>query len=144
MPEAVSLRGVRADGASADELRALYARYSDCCNRHDFRSLGLFVADDVRVDDRPTGLAAYVAGLEDVVRAFPDYRWELRHLVVEPPFVAAHFAIRERTRAHSSAFRRRAASSGRRSSRSTAWPRGLITDVWVTADDLRTLEQLRV
>ena len=144
MPEAVSLRGVRADGSSADELRALYARYSDCCNRHDFRSLGLFVADDVRVDDRPTGLAAYVAGLEDVVRAFPDYRWELRHLVVEPPFVAAHFAD---SGTHQGTFLGVPPTGRVVRTQEFAFyrvARGLITDVWVTADDLRTLEQLRV
>jgi predicted ester cyclase len=56
----------------------------------DFGSLGLFVADDVRVDDKPTGVAAYVAGLEEVVRVFPDYRWEVRHLLVEPPLLATH------------------------------------------------------
>jgi predicted ester cyclase len=27
-----------------------------------------------------------------VIRAFPDYRWELRHLVVDAPWVAAHLA----------------------------------------------------
>jgi predicted ester cyclase len=104
-------------------LRALYARYNDC-NRHDFGSLGLFVADDVRVDDKPTGVAAHVAGLEEVVRVFPDYRWEVRHLLVEPPLLAAHLV-----------------DSG--THRGTFLGVGRITDVWVTADNLGTLEQLR-
>jgi len=29
--------------------------------------------------------------LEAVVRAFPDHRWDLRHLLVDGDVVAAHF-----------------------------------------------------
>ena len=76
---------------SASELRALYRRYNEVCNAHAFGRLGEFVADDVQVNGELQGLEAYVAGLESVVEALPDYRWELRHLVVEPPWVAAHF-----------------------------------------------------
>jgi aspartyl-tRNA synthetase len=134
---------VPADGASAEELRALYARYNDCCNRHDFGSLGLFVAEDVHVDDKPTGLAAYVAGLEEVVRAFPDYRWELRHLAVEPPLLAAHFAD---SGTHRGTFLGVPPTGRVIRTQEFAFYRvadGRITDVWVTADDLTTLEQLR-
>jgi predicted ester cyclase len=36
------------------------------------------------------GFDAYTDGQRMVVRAFPDFRWELRHLVVDAPWIAAH------------------------------------------------------
>lgn len=50
-----------------------------------------FVDDDVRVNDEDVGLHGYIAGLEAVGAAFPDFRWELRHLLVDAPWIAAHF-----------------------------------------------------
>src|SRR5918997_1140351 len=66
-------------------------RDSERCNDHRFDSLGDFVAEDVEVNGETQGLPAYVAGLKAVVRAFPDYRWNLRHLVADRPWISAHF-----------------------------------------------------
>jgi hypothetical protein len=33
---------------------------------------------------------AYADRQRSIVDAFPDYRWELRHLIVEAPWIAAH------------------------------------------------------
>jgi predicted ester cyclase len=44
-----------------------------------------------RVNGEVQGLQAYVRGLQEVVRAFPDYRWDLRHLFVAGCWVSAHF-----------------------------------------------------
>ena len=38
------------------------------------------------------GLETYAQGLRAVVRAFPDYLWQLRYLLVDPPWIAAHLA----------------------------------------------------
>jgi hypothetical protein len=65
----------------ADELEDFYRRYNRCCNEHRFDELGDFVASDVRVNDATQGLGDYVSGLKAVVRAFPGYRWDLRHLL---------------------------------------------------------------
>ena len=73
-------------------VEAFYRRYIDRCNAHAFGGLGEFVADDVRVNDAPVGLAGYIAGLETMVRAVPDFRWELRHVLVDASWIAAHFA----------------------------------------------------
>jgi predicted ester cyclase len=73
-------------------VEAFYRRYLDRCNAHAFVDLGEFVADDVRVNDERVGLGGYVAGLEAMVGAFPDFRWELRHLLVDANRIAAHFA----------------------------------------------------
>jgi predicted ester cyclase len=44
---------------------------------HRFDKLEHFVARDVEVNGEVRGLRTYVAGLEGVVRAFPDYRWDV-------------------------------------------------------------------
>ena len=64
-----------------EDLLAFYGRYLQRCNEHRFDELGEFVADDV---NGPTeGLGRYIAGLHAVVDAFPDYQWELQHLLVD-------------------------------------------------------------
>src|SRR5918997_5928513 len=72
------------------ELAAFYRRYNALCNEHRFEDLAEFVAPDVAIDGAERGLEAYAGELRAVVRAFPDYRWELRHLVVDAPWIAAH------------------------------------------------------
>ena len=73
-----------------DELAAFYRRYNAFCNEHRYESLGEFVADDVVINATDRGLDAYAEALGSVVRGFPDYHWELRHLVIDAPWIAAH------------------------------------------------------
>jgi predicted ester cyclase len=72
------------------ELEAFYLRYNRCCNEHAFERLGEFVAKDVAINGEPQGLQGYVEGLEEAVRAFPDFHWELRHLLIDGSWIAAH------------------------------------------------------
>jgi steroid delta-isomerase-like uncharacterized protein len=125
-----------------DDLAAFYRRYNDCCNEHRFEDLGEFVARDVMVDGAARGLDSYAEGLRAVVRAFPDYRWELRHLVVEAPWIAAHFAD---TGTHRGRFLDVPATGRSVSTQEFAFYRieaGRIAEVWVTADDLEILRQI--
>ena len=79
------------DSPADQELADRYRRYNALCNAHDFDRLDEFVAEDIRVNDEPTGLTAYAAGLGEIVAAFPDYHWRIRHLIVNAPLVVAHF-----------------------------------------------------
>jgi predicted ester cyclase len=84
-----------------------------------------------------------MGSLEAVVQAFPDHRWDLRHLLVDPPWVAGHFI---NTGTHGGTFLGVPASSRAVTTQEFAVYRsdaGLIVEVWGTADDLRLLEQLR-
>lgn len=124
-----------------DDLRSLYARYLERCNAHDFDALDAYVARDVRVNDEPIGLDGYVAGLRGVVAAFPDYHWALRHLVVDEPWLAAHFRD---AGTHRGEFLGAAASHRRLTTQELALYRieaGRIAEVWVTADNLALLRQ---
>jgi predicted ester cyclase len=124
-------------------LEAVYRRYNRLCNAHRFDRLGEFVAPDVEVNGEAQGLAAYVDGLRAVVRAFPDYRWDLRHLLVSGTWVSAHFLD---TGTHRGTFLGVPATGRTVSTQEFAIYRfdtGRIAEVWVTADNLRLLDQLR-
>lgn len=69
------------------DLRSFYLQYLRCCNEYRFDGLGEFVADDV--DGPGQGLAVYVAKVREVVDAFPDYRWDLQHVLIDGPWIAA-------------------------------------------------------
>jgi len=125
------------------EVAAFYRHYLAVCNAHAFDRLSAFVAEDVWVNDRWQGLTAYVAGLRAVVRAFPDYHWQLRGLLIDGDSIAAHFTD---TGTHRGEFMS-VAPTGRQVTTSEfavyRLERERIAQVWVTADNLRLLEQLR-
>src|SRR3954451_16221361 len=73
-------------------LAAFYRRYNACCNAHRFDDLAEFVAPDVVINGTDRGLDVYAENLRVVARASPDFHWELRHLLVDPPWIAAHLA----------------------------------------------------
>src|SRR5688500_16582099 len=125
------------------EAAAFYRHYMAACNAHAFDRLSVFVAEDVWVNDEPQGLTAYVAGLRAVVRAVPAYDWALRHLLIEGDSIAAHFTD---TGTHRGEFLG-VAPTGRRFTTSEFAVYRLehdrIAQVWVAADNLSLLDQLR-
>ena len=126
-----------------DGLAAFYRRYNACCNEHRFDDLAEFVAPDVVIDGIERDLDAYAEALRAIIRAFPDYRWELRHLLVDPPWIAAHFAD---TGTHRGPLLGVPATGRPVSTQEFAFYRvdaGRIAEVWGTADNLRLLQQLR-
>jgi predicted ester cyclase len=124
------------------ELAAFYCRYNACCNEHRIEDVAEFVARHVTIDGVDGGPDAYAAELQAVVRAFPDYRWELRRLIIDAPWIAAHITG---TGTHRGAFRGVEATG-----RSVAVPEfafyrvdaGEIAEVWGSGFHVHLLEQL--
>jgi predicted ester cyclase len=126
-----------------EPLESFYRRYNEACNAHEFSRLGEFVAADVQVDGEPRGVDGYIAGLEAVVAAFPDYRWDIQHLLIEGSWLSAHFID---TGTHDGIFMGVPATGRVVTTQEFAIYRidaERIVEVWGTADDLRLLEQLR-
>lgn len=124
------------------EIEAFYRDYLRTNNEHRFEDLGAFVATDVVVNGEPRGLAGYVAGLRSVVRGLPDYHWELRHLVVDDEWFAAHLAT---TGTHRGPLLGLAATGRTAGTHEFAVYRisdGRIAELWGTADDLALRTQL--
>ncbi len=128
--------------SDAPDLATWYGRYNEICNSHRFERLADFVHSDVRVNGEVQGLENYVSGLEAVVDAFSDYRWELQHLVVSGDWLAAHFLDSGH---HSGAFLGIPPTDRHVETQEFALyrvARFLIVEVWVTADNLRVLKQI--
>jgi steroid delta-isomerase-like uncharacterized protein len=126
-----------------DELETFYLRYNACCNEHRFEDVAEFVARDVVIDGAERGVAAYAAELRAVVRAFPDYRWEVRRLVIDAPWIAVQLID---TGTHRETFRGVAATGRSVTVPEFAFYRvdaGRIAEVWGSAFHLHLLEQLR-
>ncbi|MGY1802183.1 ester cyclase [Blastococcus sp. SYSU D00922] len=123
--------------AGREAILARYLAYNDVCNRHAFDELPPFLGDVVEVNGTPRTAAEYVADLQAVHRAFPDYRWEVRHTVVEDPWIAVHFRD---TGTHLGQWRG-AEPTGRPVTTDEfsmyRFDGDRIVEVWVTADDAR-------
>ena len=76
-------------GVGRGDLVALYRRYLPLCNERRFEELRDLVSDEVSGSGSVDGASAYIDRVRDVFTAFPDYGWELQHLVVEGETVAA-------------------------------------------------------
>jgi predicted ester cyclase len=126
-----------------NELEAFYRRYNACCNEHRFEDLAEFVRRDVVINGTDRGLETYAENLAGVVRAFPDYHWELRHLVVDEPWIAAHLAD---TGTHRGEFFGVPATGRVVSTPEFAFYRvdeGRIAEVWGMAFHVHLLEQIQ-
>jgi predicted ester cyclase len=73
-----------------DEVVLHYRDYLDACNRRAWEEVGGHVADYVLVNGSPRSRREYVAGIVATTSAFPDYRWELRRVVLEGEWLAVH------------------------------------------------------
>lgn len=71
-------------------MREWFAEYLDACNRHDLEAIRSFVDPAVRRAHLPGGADAWIDGVAELLRAFPDWRWRRIQLVVEDDRLAAH------------------------------------------------------
>jgi predicted ester cyclase len=127
---------------SPAELEAFYRDYLRTCNEHRFDDLAPYVAADVEVNGAVQGRVAYAAGLAAVVAAFPDYTWQLQHLLIDGDRIWAHFRD---VGTHRGTYRGIAATGREVSTQEFALYRtdaGRIVQVWVTADELSVVTQL--
>ncbi|MBA8795824.1 putative ester cyclase [Friedmanniella endophytica] len=66
------------------DLQTWFEGYLRVCNRHTFEELRHFVAEELVVDGRAVGRSAWIDELRALARGFPDYRWTLQHLLINP------------------------------------------------------------
>ena len=85
-----------------EKLRSLYLSYLECCNEHDVDGMSSFYTSTIKVNDISMDPAAVAAQFPPLFSAFPDWHWEIRHLVVEGDNIAVHFTV---TGTHRGVFR---------------------------------------
>ena len=76
-----------------DEHRSLYLSYLKYCNEHDFDRMASFYTSTIKVNDVPMDSADVTAQLVPLISAFPDWHWEIRHIVVDGENIAVHFTV---------------------------------------------------
>ncbi|SEP78109.1 ester cyclase [Microlunatus flavus] len=76
-------------GPARAEIVGLYEHYLACCNERRLDELAGLVAEEVAGSGSVDGRAAYVERVADVLRAFPDYRWDLQEVLVDGSTVVA-------------------------------------------------------
>jgi aspartyl-tRNA synthetase len=52
-----------------------------------------FYTSTIKVDDVPMDPAAVKAQFAPLFSAFPDWHWEMRHIVVDGDYIAVHFTV---------------------------------------------------
>jgi predicted ester cyclase len=52
-----------------------------------------FYTSTVKVNDVPMEPAAVTAQFAPVISTFPDWHWEIRHIVVDGDYIAVHFMV---------------------------------------------------
>lgn len=76
--------------SSRDQVVHRYERYLDACNRRAWDEVGAHVAEHVLVNGSVRSRREYIGDVVATTSTFPDYRWELRRVVVEGDWLAVH------------------------------------------------------
>jgi len=72
------------------ELVRMYAAYLTACNNRSWETIAGFVHSAILVNGDQRTREQYVEDIKRTVAVFPDYTWELRHSVEQPPWLAVH------------------------------------------------------
>jgi len=73
----------------------MYTAYLAACNNRAWRTIAGFVHSAVLVNGVQLTREQYVDDIRKTVAVFPDYVWELRHVVEQAPWLAVHLRIAE-------------------------------------------------
>ena len=84
-----------------NEYRSLYQSYLKYCNEHDFDRMASLYTPTIKVNDVAMDPAAVTAQFAPLISAFPDWHWEMRHIVVDGDYIVLHFTV---TGTHRGAF----------------------------------------
>ncbi|OBH10012.1 MULTISPECIES: ester cyclase [unclassified Mycobacterium] len=76
-----------------DDYRSLYKSYLEHCNEHDFDSMASFYTPTIKVNGVPMDPASVTDQFAPVIAAFPDWHWEMRHIVVDEENIVVHFEV---------------------------------------------------
>lgn len=76
-----------------NDYRSLYKSYLEYCNQHDFDSMASFYTPTININGVPMDPASVTAQFAPVIAAFPDWHWEMRHIVVDDENIVVHFQV---------------------------------------------------
>ncbi|WP_328475021.1 ester cyclase [Actinoplanes sp. NBC_00393] len=68
----------------------MYRSYLAACNERAWDTIAEFLHPSVLVNGIPRTREQYVDDIRKTIAVFPDYAWQLRHVVQQPPWLAVH------------------------------------------------------
>ncbi len=77
-------------GPTGADTLGMYTSYLAACNERDWEGVASFVHLSVLVNGVRLTQQEYVADIKKTITVFPDYAWELRRAVEQPPWLAVH------------------------------------------------------
>ncbi|UZP40631.1 hypothetical protein NXS19_008447 [Fusarium pseudograminearum] len=77
--------------SKAEEFRSLYQKYIESFNTRDFEVMKSFYASPVNVMDKRQEPDDIVAMCKHLLESFPDWKGEVRHMVIEGDYMTVHF-----------------------------------------------------
>jgi predicted ester cyclase len=75
---------------SNGKISEMYVAYLGACNSRAWDTIPAFVCPSVLVNGVQRSRAQYVDDIRKTIAVFPDYTWELRHIVEQAPWLAVH------------------------------------------------------
>lgn len=72
------------------KILQMYTAYLAACNDRAWETVAGFVHSSVLVNGVQRTQEQYVDDIRKTVAVFPDYVWELRHMVEQKPWLAVH------------------------------------------------------
>src|SRR4051812_40717558 len=79
--------------STRDEFEALYMAYLELCNAHDFDGMTAFYTPTIMVNDALMEPDSVVTQFAPLVAGFPDWKWEVRSLLVDGDLLGLHFWV---------------------------------------------------
>lgn len=125
-----------------DDHVSLYNSYLERCNEHDFAGMTTFYAPAIKINGVPTDAGAVTAQFAPLITAFPDWHWEVRHLVVDGEDLVLHFTV---TGTHRGTFRGREATGRKVSVTEFTLYKvedGKFAEVWDLLDTKEIMQQI--
>jgi predicted ester cyclase len=79
------------DSIKNDAHRAHFEKYLGYCNAHDWEGMQSNYAAPISVNDEPWAPTQVTEQFKSLVTAFPDWRWEVRHVTTDGEIFSFHF-----------------------------------------------------
>ncbi|WP_051289031.1 ester cyclase [Mycobacterium sp. URHD0025] len=76
-----------------DEYLNLYLSYLEYCNKHDFAAMATFYTPTIKIDGVAMDPGAVTAQFTPLITAFPDWHWEMQHILVDGDDIVVRFTV---------------------------------------------------
>ena len=81
------------DSIKDEAHRALFQKYLGYCNAHDWQGMQSLYASPISINDEPWSPTQVTDQFKPLVAAFPDWRWDVRHVTTDGHIFSFHLKV---------------------------------------------------